>query len=166
MIASTRALSTGGTWLRNFSPWGIHKAADPQPLSNVIPSEATGKFAEARFLFCENLSANVASRLRLGRLAPLINQLDEHLWRSQGVLNRGQSPRVRVAQAMDVLLWMIMERGRLKLQETAERASGFLQHLQNRLVDDKLSVCPHQMISAIIEPNHTAARPRIRLLTE
>src|ERR1035438_5755798 len=146
--------------------WNTERGRLSQPLRNVISSEATGKFAEPQFLLCEDLSANVASSLGHGSLGRFIYQLDEHLCRCQRVLNSGQTPRMKVAQAMDVLLWMVLEPGRLKLlQETAEWASRFLQHLQNRLVDDKLSVCPHQMISAMTEPNHTAASPRMRLLT-
>src|ERR1019366_5536550 len=105
-----------------------------KPLRNVFSSAATGKFAEPQFLFCEDLSTNVASRLRHGSLGRFIYQLDEHLGRSQRVLNCSHTPRMKIAQAMDALLWMTLEPGRLKLfQETAERTSGFLQHLQNRL---------------------------------
>jgi hypothetical protein len=45
--------------------------------------------------------ANGASRFGIGRFGTFINQPNEHLRRSQRVLNRRQTPGMKVAQAMD-----------------------------------------------------------------
>ena len=95
-----------------------------------------------------------------------LDEIDENLCRGQGVLHGGQSPSMKIAQVVDVLFRVMLKARRLiLLQEAAEGASWFLKHFQNRLIENELFLCSHQRISAITEPPHTAASPRMRLLT-
>jgi len=124
---------------------------------------AADKLPQSKVLLGKNLVANVTTGICFGRL---INQLDEQPRGGERVLNCRQAPCVKVAQTMNTLDRAVLNAICLiLLQKSTEGASWFLKNFENRLVDDKRSVCPHQMISAITEPHHTATSPRTRLLT-
>jgi len=139
--------------------------SSPQPIGNVCPVDTADEFANPAVFFRSNFHANVTGGGIAGDFSRIVYEMDEHLSRCQGVLYCCQPPSVKIAQMMDVMFRMMLKAGRLiLLQKTAEGASGFLKHVQDRLIKNELFLCSHQRISAITEPPHTTASPRMRLL--
>src|SRR6202034_1259179 len=135
-----------------------------QPTGHVSPMDTANEFANPPLFLRGDLLAKVTAIL-IRNWSRSVDETNKDLRRRQCVLHCRQPPSVKIAQMVNVLIRVKLKSGRLKfLQETAKWTSGFIEHFQNRLIENQLFFS-HQSISPITEPPHTATSPRRRLLT-
>jgi hypothetical protein len=71
-----------------------------QPVGDIRPMEASCQLTDAQIFFRPDFITDIASLSSIRVHVRLIENSDKSLRRDRGVLNRGQSPGVEIAQTM------------------------------------------------------------------